>query len=543
VTVSTALVKAAPTEDGRVPPARPSGLLHRLTPRSMRPVAGAVAVAAVAIFFYFRARSQLWLDETLSVNIARLPLSEIPGALRRDNSAPLHYLVLHVWMELFGTSNRAVRALSGVASLASLPFVWVTTRRLAGARAAWIAVLLFATSPFVALYATQARMYALVLLLTAAGSVALTSVLDRPTVLRCVALATTSGLLVLTHYWGLYLLAAVGAVLLAALIVTRRRVAVLCACAGIGAGSVLMLPWLPTFLFQAAHTGTPWGDSPTYGSVLDIPEYFADVNRSRWYLTMTTPAGRLLGLLFVALAGLAVLRARRAASAPDTGDVVRDRRPALALAGVVVGTVVLAVTASKVKAVSFESRYLSVVLVPFLTLVATGTALVVGRWLRLGVTVALIVLGAVGAAANAGLERSHAPQIAAVLNAAARPGDVVAYCPDQLAPPVDRLLRPGLQQVTFPEDSTPQRVNWVDYPARIRATDPSSYALDLVRRAGAKRDVWLVWGDGYRGFDGRCGGVAQALAALRPGPERPVVLPLSSTYFEPSQVLRFRAPS
>ena len=40
----------------------------------------------------------LWLDEALSVNIAKLPLAQLPGALVQDGSPPLYYLVLHYWM-------------------------------------------------------------------------------------------------------------------------------------------------------------------------------------------------------------------------------------------------------------------------------------------------------------------------------------------------------------------------------------------------------------------------------------------------------------
>src|SRR5829696_3776729 len=52
-----------------------------------------------------------WVDEGLSVGIADRPLSDIPGILRQDGSPPLYYMVLHVWMGVFGDSETAVRAL------------------------------------------------------------------------------------------------------------------------------------------------------------------------------------------------------------------------------------------------------------------------------------------------------------------------------------------------------------------------------------------------------------------------------------------------
>src|SRR5690606_36341602 len=77
------------------------------------PVLALIGLALVAgVVLRFIASSPLWLDEALSVNIARLPLGEIPEALRHDGHPPLYYVLLHGWMELFGEGNRAVRAFS-----------------------------------------------------------------------------------------------------------------------------------------------------------------------------------------------------------------------------------------------------------------------------------------------------------------------------------------------------------------------------------------------------------------------------------------------
>ena len=64
-------------------------------------VTGLVLVVALALRFW--TSSDLWLDEALTVNIARLPLHEIPAFLRRDGSPPLYYFLLHFWISWFGT--------------------------------------------------------------------------------------------------------------------------------------------------------------------------------------------------------------------------------------------------------------------------------------------------------------------------------------------------------------------------------------------------------------------------------------------------------
>ena len=76
--------------------------------------AAAVAVVAASLVLRFWTRSDLWLDEALTVNIASQPLHQIPSLLRRDGAPPLYYFMLHVWMGWFGHSDVATRSLSGV---------------------------------------------------------------------------------------------------------------------------------------------------------------------------------------------------------------------------------------------------------------------------------------------------------------------------------------------------------------------------------------------------------------------------------------------
>src|SRR5689334_14082942 len=125
------------------------------------------AVLAAGLVFFFWTRSDLWLDEALSVNIARLRLGHLHTALKHDGAPPLYYLLLHVWSakSAFGSGDLAVRSLSGVCMVGAGVALWFVGRRIAGAACGWIAVLLFAMSPYAIRYATETRMYALEMLL------------------------------------------------------------------------------------------------------------------------------------------------------------------------------------------------------------------------------------------------------------------------------------------------------------------------------------------------------------------------------------------
>src|SRR5690242_9570581 len=103
---------ASPAFWDRAPRARPAG-------RRLLVAAAVAALIAVAAVLRLRALSApYWIDEGISVGISSHPLSAIPGVLRQDGSPPLYYLLLHVWMALFGSAPQATHALSAVLAIA-----------------------------------------------------------------------------------------------------------------------------------------------------------------------------------------------------------------------------------------------------------------------------------------------------------------------------------------------------------------------------------------------------------------------------------------
>src|SRR3984957_3476259 len=143
----------------------------------------AVAVAAlvvVGVVLRFTTHSALWLDEALTVDRARLPVSQIAGSVKQDGAPPLYYYMLHFWMRLFGQSDLATRSLSGVIGVITLPVAWLAGNRLGGRTVAWVTVVLLASAPFAVYYSTEARMYGLIIFLTACGFLALHRALQAP---------------------------------------------------------------------------------------------------------------------------------------------------------------------------------------------------------------------------------------------------------------------------------------------------------------------------------------------------------------------------
>ena len=168
---------------------------------------GVALVIAVGIGLRFWTPSALWLDEALTVNIARLPLHEIPGRLKQDGAPPLFYYLLHFWMRLFGQSDLATRSLSGILGVLTLPVAWLAAKRFGGRMVAWTTLVLLASAPFAVYYSTEARMYALLILLTGCGILALQRSLATPRPGNLIAVAVVTAALLYAQYWSMYLVA------------------------------------------------------------------------------------------------------------------------------------------------------------------------------------------------------------------------------------------------------------------------------------------------------------------------------------------------
>ena len=505
-------------------------------------VAGSIAIVA-GVVLRFWAPTALWLDEALSVNIARLPLGHIPQALSHDGAPPLYYVLLHFWMALFGRSDLAVRSLSGLTSVVSLPFFWVAGRRLGGRKVAWVTFFLALTSPFAINYATSARMYSLMILLSLLGYLAISRAFENPTPGRLLGVAAVTAALLYTHYWGLYLVVVAGAWVAWRVRTTGRGRTVLRAMLG---GVVLWLPWAPVFAYQTLHTGTPWTTAASPGDLLGV---FIDYSGSGpWggLLMFASFALFLLGTFGrTAVPGTVVSVedpdgfTRRVPAGPAVVLELRPRPGMAPLVGVAFATLLIAVVLGAIANAAFVARYTAVVLPLFLLVVATGVAVIPGRAFRTGCMVVLSVAGLLTGLGENGQQRTEATRVAAILNAQAQPGDVVVYCPDQLGPAVDRLLQvPSVDEMTFPRAIGPQRVDWVDYRKVIAATDVERFAQEALARLTTGHTLWLVWRDGYPALGGDCGYVKSWLDLLH-SPGVTVVRENGGTYYEYENLVRY----
>jgi hypothetical protein len=484
--------------------ARPLDLGH---PAVVAVAALAAAAALVARFFV---RSPLWLDEALSVNIARLPLSEIPRALHHDGHPPLYYVLLHGWMELFGTGDRAVRALSGLISLILLPFAYRTGRRVAGPRLGWTTVAVFALSPYFLRYGSETRMYSLLMLEVLAGYLLTMESLERITWPRLVGIAVVTSALLWTHYWSMWLIASVGLLLVVRLVRTWRggdgveRPPAM-ALGAMVVGVVGFVPWLPTMAYQAAHTGTPWAKPfrPATMLVTSLQEFSGGPYSEPQVLMLLTVVLVVIGVFGRGL---------------DPWRVELDfhtRREARIPTALLVLTMTLASAAGIATRSAFAPRYASVFFPFFVLLVALGLDHFRGAVTRNVAIGVFVLLSCVGLVVAFRLTRTEAQAAADAIARTTTGPSIVVTCPDQLGPSVRRAVPDDVEVTTYPRFDDPHRVDWVDYAERNRHNDPAAFAARLLARAG-DRTIYVVMSNSYRTIGTQCTVMLNDLAARRP---------------------------
>lgn len=477
---------------------------------------GIGAALALGVVLRFVCASDLWADEALSVNIARLPLDAIPNALRHDGAPPLYYVLLHFWMRVFGTGNTTVRALSGVVGTLTLIPVWFLGRRLDRRLrrmeitpaegpdfVAWATLLLFALSPFAIRYSTEARMYAVVMLLAACGYLAVVRALDRPAPGRLAVVALIAGLLLYAHYWAFSLLVVAGVALVVVAVrgdPATRRAAVRTLVA-IGIGCLAFVPWVPTLLYQVRHTGTPWGApvSP-FGS---------------WALAFSTfggnahPAGWALGVL-VALGVFATARDGRHLEIDlGTHPGVRPE------AAVAFATIALGLLLGRVAGTTFEPRYASVAFPLLVAVAAVGLLAFGDRRIRTAVLVGALLLGTWGGVSNAARQRSQAFEVVPVIRDRAAAGDLVVFCPDVIGTDIVGRLPDDVRATSFPNLDSSARIDWVDYSDKVGDTHPLAFSRRLLEIAG-DHTIWFVYTNNGAEADRKCEKVADYLTLARP---------------------------
>ncbi|MHB0975758.1 MAG: glycosyltransferase family 39 protein [Candidatus Aquicultorales bacterium] len=168
----------------------------------------AVAGIALALRLYNINAESIWFDEGWSIKYSSMSFSTmLKELLAKDYNPPLHSILLHFWIGLFGASEWAVRSLSAVFGTGAVAMTYVLAKQLYDREAAIMASLIMALSWFQIYFSQEARGYSLLVLLTLASFFFFVSLLKERTTAWYAGYAICTSLLIYTHAFGLLTLA------------------------------------------------------------------------------------------------------------------------------------------------------------------------------------------------------------------------------------------------------------------------------------------------------------------------------------------------
>jgi len=224
---------------------------------------------------------------------------------------PLWFVLAWISEKLFGVSPQSLKLVSLLAGTATIPLTYLLGRWTVSVRAGLVASALAALSPFLIYYSTEARPYALLVLLCLLSSLALLQALRSGRAWWWAAYALCSCAAAYTHYTAVFLL---GAQFVWALVTQpqARRALVAANLAAV----VAYLPWLPQLIRTSHSPGTK-----LYQTLEPFGLHAMRVDLERWslghpYLPISSLPGRpavvlVLAGVVVALVGAAVAWRRR----------------------------------------------------------------------------------------------------------------------------------------------------------------------------------------------------------------------------------------
>jgi mannosyltransferase len=465
-------------------------------------VLGAIVVAGAALRLATLDQT-LWFDEHFAATTIASPFGELlPRILQIEGTPPLFFFITAGWERVVGDSDTALRLLSVLFGLATIPVVFEAARTLAGQRAGIAAAALTATNPFVVWYSIEVRAYALAALLTAVSFLCCAKLLTGEDRRWLWGWAISSAVAIATHYFAAFLVGVEAIILLVAL--RRARVDIALACGAIGAVGVALVPvYAAQPRFATAYLELiPFGER-----LWQVPQHLV--------VGLSVPWAPLAPLLTVAAALVLLWAGSRLDG--------RERRAVLIAGGLAAAVLAVVLIIAAVGGDYLNTRNLIVLWAPFA--VAVGALLTARGAGRFGVAccatiAALGVALSLWSAFDRYAARPDWSEVATAIGPAAE-GRVILG--EGLAAPVNRYLSGGGRSaelgevvatreiaVLEPRDVPDRTVGpcwWgaicrgedaflepqlpYDVPGEFRAADTSLTDFYVVRRYVADREVQL----------------------------------------------------
>jgi mannosyltransferase len=183
-----------------------------------------------------------WYDEAFTpVHVLHHGLAAtMRSVAHTENSPPLWYLIAWLDVRVLGDGAVALRLPSALAGIATIAVAWPIGEELGGRLCALLSALLVAVNPLFVWYSQEARAYSLFVLACALALLCFLRARRLRSGRAMAAFALSGALALLTHYFAVFLVAPMAALLLAERATRRASIPAAAALAAVG-GALLPL--------------------------------------------------------------------------------------------------------------------------------------------------------------------------------------------------------------------------------------------------------------------------------------------------------------
>ncbi len=150
--------------------------------------------------FYYLPQESIYGDEGYSIFHAQKSLGELTDVFLHDQNPPLHIILLHFWMEVFGVSDVSAKSLSVILSVLCSIVLFAFAKKYLNRPTTIVVSVLFLLSNPQLFYSHEIRTYALVQFLCISSFYFYFRLLESPDKKGLVMLTSINLLLLFSHY-------------------------------------------------------------------------------------------------------------------------------------------------------------------------------------------------------------------------------------------------------------------------------------------------------------------------------------------------------
>jgi uncharacterized membrane protein len=339
----------------------------------------ALTVLALALRVVFLGHKGLWQDEVFSVLFARPSNPDFWPVLKTaEANMALYYILLRQWMHYF-TSDAAVRFLSVIPGVLTIPAVYALGARLYSRRVAMWAAGLITVNACAVVYSQEARGYSLLVLFVALSSCAFLRFIERPSLMNWLMYTAFSICAFYSHFYAAFVILAQ---LCALFLLPTDKVPWKSLITSWGLIAIAAVPGLRV-VFLSHGSNLWWVPRPGLLEIYRTFTFLAAENGKA--------LGAILGVLLLIPIGFASGAAWK--QWRSGGKSIETFRSAFAVVGLF-GPLAITMLLSLWHPMFFH-RFLIICLVPFLLLAAVGLDGMRNRSVRLALALSILLLSCV----------------------------------------------------------------------------------------------------------------------------------------------------